>query len=277
MKNNYYNSLFSAMTEYNNPSVKVLYKDFVFQTYHETLEAFHMLKPVEKVKYHHLYATFVCAKEDSKSDYNEWTPNNETPEYDWINEMIKQRNVLNEEIQQTNEEQAKRGVEAFKSAIELEGWKKEFYEASAELKERMLSEEFIREFIRYIGPKEFWDTINNGCINMALQQMQKKGFFLPKEVTFGERKIKPEEYNPGVIPQYTETALAEEINEEQEESTLNSSTLDNSEHHFSVSGASSATLSAGEAPSLNPSTLDNTAPSTPPSSTSVANNQFTIQ
>ena len=216
-----------------NPSVKALMKEFVFLTFAETLEAFRQLDPLNKVKYFHLYRQAVCADEDPRENNGEWMPNNNMYDNDYLNE-IRNLRVKQEEQQLKQQIQAAKEEEkAFKLALELEGWKKEYYEAGIDLK-NIINSNLHLQFIRNDHGPGFFDKLDDLLHKHTLELLQKKGIKLPAPVRIDGHDVKPDDFNNDIT-----------------------------DSPDSDSPDSPSPSPDTPSPSLNPSTLDDTDPSTP--------------
>ena len=211
-------------------------KEFVFLTFAETLEAFRQLDPLNKVKYFHLYRQAVCADEDPRENNGEWMPNNKMYDNDYLNE-IRNLRVKQEEQQRKQQIQAAKEEEkAFKLALELEGWKKEYYEAGIDLK-NIINSNLHLQFIRNDHGPGFFDKIDDLLHKRTLEILLAKGIKLPAPVRIDGHDVKPEDFNNDI------TDSPDSPSPDNPSPSLNPSTLD-------------SPSSNPPSPHLNPSAID---------------------
>lgn len=190
-------------------------KEFVFLTFNDTLEAFNQLDPLNKVKYFHLYRQAVCADEDPRENNGEWMPNYNMYDFDYLNKARNIRDKQEEEQRKRQIQIEKEQVKALKHRLELDGWKKEYYEVGIDLK-NIINSNLHLQFIRNDHGPGFFEKIDDLLHKHTLNILQKKGIKLPAPVRIDGYDVTPEEFNKN-------------INDSPEQPSLNPSTLDHPE------------------------------------------------
>ena len=241
-------------------------KEFVFLTFAETLEAFRQLDPLNKVKYFHLYRQAVCADEDPRENNGEWMPKNNMYDNDYLNE-IRNLRVKQEEQQRKQQIQAAKEEEkAFKLALELEGWKKEYYEAGIDLK-NIINSNLHLQFIRNDHGPGFFDKIDDLLHKRTLELLQAKGIKLPAPVRIDGHDVKPDDFNNDITDSPdSDSPDSPSPSPDTPSPSLNPSTLDDSDPSTPSDSDNPLSLkpSTLDAPQLAPQPVTETSPSPSP-------------
>ncbi len=187
-----------APADIGNASVKILLKDFIFDAYIETREAFREAKISEKLNFFKSIIPYVCAKQPANSCQGEWVPD-KSMNYEWINDWI-YRKAASKEKDKARDERLD-NIDEYKKMIEIEtiNWRKEFYRMAYLIINKAADDAVYNKVVSLANVDNFKEEFSKAIFDAAIKELRKCGFEPPQPVRIFDRTVYPsEEHNASV-------------------------------------------------------------------------------
>ena len=178
--NNQFNLQFSfSPEELGNASVKMLLKDFIFDTYAEIRNAFTDAKINEKLNFYKSIIPYVCAKQQDNDRQGEWAPD-DSMDSSWL--VDAQKNRSHEQQRDFAENERDKCIMAFRQLVRAEevNYQSEFERIACELYKRILDDEFFNNIKnRLEDEEEYVNNFTDALFNVIIYELRRVGFEPP--------------------------------------------------------------------------------------------------
>ena len=200
--NTRYNEQFQfSPSNIGNASVKMLLKDFIFEAYEVTREAFFNASDKDKLNFYKSILPYVCAKQDPHERQGEWAPD-QSMDTEWIKDWQYRRTACIDKenaILQKNEK-----LTEFNKLIDIEtnNWRKEFYRVACLLIESVANDRFLKKVYRNINKSNFKVECAEVLFKTVIHILEEDGFEPPKPIRIFDRTIYPKFSTDQMLREY---------------------------------------------------------------------------